>query len=281
MAFKKASKFSKSKKPMKKTYKKTMKKGYKPSGSNKGNYATLIETQQFQVNTNQGEVYSFTLNDYQRAQEVAHAYKYYRLAKVIVKYIPYGNVSSIGGAVALRVPQLYHTVDRVSNMLITPTEEEMLERGIRPIQFTKPFTTSFKPNLLQIAQLETGQPADGAGRPLGFNHMSAQTSYPIFDKWLPTQQSESFDVVPPSTQTGLQELPAASNPYCMRYRGIAYVVDQEGAGVQSCGELQVSAVWEYKGARAIKAVAGELPDIANVGTSSLNAIPINTQPTEY
>lgn len=275
------------KKLIKKTFKRklSMKRGYKPTGSNSGNYATLIETNQFDLSANIGQNYNFTLNDYQRAQEVAHSYKYYRLSKLIVKFIPYANVNSVGaGGVGNRIPQLYATVDRVSNMLTNPDENEMLERGVKSYQFTKSRTIVFKPNLLQIINLEMNQPADGGGRPLGINTISAQNSTPIFNKWLPTQQSESYGQVGVEPQIGITELPMASNPYCLKYYGLTYLLSQQDAPVgTTLGEVHISACWEFKGARGLKGNRpGGLPLIDNQATSSINpAVQINTQPTSY
>lgn len=256
-----------------------------PKGSNKGNYAVLKESFQQTLDGNAGQFFEYTLNDCERGQEVAHAYKYYRLKQVIVKFIPYANINSVGvGAAGNRIPQLYVTVDRVSNMLIAPDETEMLERGVKPHQFTKAKTIAFKPNLCQIIQLEMNQPADGGGHPLGINTVSAQSSYPIFDKWLPTQQSESYGQVGAEPQTGITELPYASNPYCVKYKGLTMLCSQQDAAPEAVlGEIQTTCVWEFKGARHIKGNRpGELPVIDNIPTSSINpAVNINTQPSSY
>ena len=163
--------------------KRSMKRGVK------SDYATLTTTVEDTININQGLSYGFRLNSYERAMEVAHAYKYYRAKKVEVMFVPYSNISQIGGVAASRLPQLYKTVDRVVNMNIAPNEGEMLERGVKPVLFNKLQRLAFKPNLLQLIQLVSNQPADGGNNPLGINVLGAENSYPIFDKWLPTQQS--------------------------------------------------------------------------------------------
>lgn len=262
-----------------------MKKSSMPKGSNKGNYATLIETTEDVLNLNTGDTLLFNLAEYQRAQEVAHAYKYYRLAKVEIDWIPYANVSSLGGAAAQRLPQLYKTVDRVANMNIAPSEDEMLERGIKPTLFKSINTVKFKPNLLQIVQLEVNQPADGAGVPLGVNAISAVNSIPLFDKWLPTQQSIGYPPVPGYAQNGRTLTQPAVNPYALNYYGMSYIVAQEGGtpGV-ACGDIQLRLTWEFKGARALKTVL-PIPFVVTAAeeATSTNTVGViaNTQPTEY
>jgi len=123
-------------------------------------YAKVVEiqeTQLFAVNDNGGNsvgaVMNFCLADYQRPQEVAHAYKYYRASKCEISFIPYFNIAQTGAAAATRLPQLYYGVDRVSNRWIAPTETECLERGMSPKLFTKKRKLAFKPNLLQELNL--------------------------------------------------------------------------------------------------------------------------------
>lgn len=270
---------------MKKMYKKSMKKGYKPTGSNKGNYATLIETYESDLSANIGGSVRTTLGDFQRGMEVAHAYKYYRCAKVDVTFIPFANINSIGGGggAGTRIPQLYRVVDRVNNMEIAETEAEMLERGSRPIMFTRKTSIAFKPSLLQQIQFDVNQPADGGGRPLGITSISALNSTPIFNKWLPTQQSYGYPQAGAPPQTGDTLTQNAVNPYALRYYGLSFFLAQDGAVVgTSLGQIQVRVTWEFKGARAL-ATNVPVPQLpAHPETSSQeNGVVPNTQPTSY
>lgn len=118
----------------------------------KSDYARLVEGVQQVLTLNVDGTYGFnyttSLSEFQRAQEVAHAYKYYRAAKVEIMFVPYANIAALGGAAGTRLPQLYFTVDRVANQWIIPTEEEMIERGISPRLFKKKMVYSWKPSLL-------------------------------------------------------------------------------------------------------------------------------------
>lgn len=262
-----------------------MKKGYRPTGSNKGNYATLIETFETDLSANIGGVVRTTLGDFQRGMEVAHAYKYYRCAKVDVTFIPFANINSIGGGggAGTRIPQLYRVIDRVNNMEIATSEAEMLERGSRPIMFTKKNSISFKPSLLQQIQFDVNQPSDGGGVALGITSLSALNSTPIFNKWLPTQQSYGYAPRPGSYQIGDTLTQNATNPYALRYYGLTWFLSQDGAPVgTSLGQIQVRVTWEFKGARALKTNGPnpQLPAHPETSSQEPGVVP-NTQPTEY
>lgn len=230
-------------------------------------------------------VHTYALSDFQRAQEVAHAYKYYRATKVELMYVPYATMSLTNGALASRMPQLYFTVDRVGNMFINPTESEMNERGVLPKLFKRSYKFSFKPNLLQNVQLETSQPTDGQGLPLGIDAINAINSVPLYNKWLPTQQSYGYSPQPPNQQVGTTQkvIQSASNPYALKYYGAVSVIDIENAGVvEAIGDLFTKITWEFKGPRALKtdAPSEQLPE--SPATSMI--IPgqvANTQPTTY
>lgn len=224
--------------------------------------------------------YTTSLSEYNRAQEVAHAYKYYRCAKIELQFVPYANLSQVGGGVGARLPQLYFSVDRVMNMNITPTEQEMIERGVSPKVWNTKRVYSWKPNLLQSVQLETGQPDDGGGNPLGMDTLSAINSVPLFNKWLPTQQSFGFTRNPPA-QVGLQVSQLASNPYALRYYGAVFVIDQEGGAAQAVGDLISKVTWEFKGPRALKTNAPIALPPVSPATSMLTGAVANTQPTTY
>lgn len=256
-------------------------------------YAKCVEIQETQLiavndvaGNSVGAVVNFCLQDYQRPQEIAHAYKYYRAAKCEISFIPYFNIAQTGGAGATRLPQLYMTVDRLSNRWIAPTENEMLERGVSPRLFTKKKTLSFKPNLLQEISLETRQPGDGGGVPLGVDLAGFQNATAVFNKWLPTQQSFGYQVAPPNGQLNQVLAPNGVNPYALRYHGAAYVPSVEGLapGVPTAvGDIQVKITWEFKGPRSLKTNA-PLPEpnpyVATSSQGNPGAIP-NTQPTTY
>lgn len=230
-------------------------------------------------------IHTYALSDFQRAQEVAHAYKYYRATKVELMYVPYATMSLTNGALASRMPQLYFTVDRVGNMFINPSEAEMNERGVLPKLFKRSYKFSFKPNLLQNVQLETSQPTDGQGLPLGIDAINAINSVPLYNKWLPTQQSYGYSPQPPNQQVGPTQkvIQSASNPYALKYYGAVSVIDIENAGVvEAIGDLFTKITWEFKGPRALKtnAPSEQLPE--SPATSMI--IPgqvANTQPTTY
>ena len=131
-------------------------------------YAKVVEIQEtpfVAINNAGGEsvgaVMNFCLADFQRPQEVAHSYKYYRAAKVEITFIPYFNIAQTNGAGATQLPQLYMTVDRLSNRWIAPTESELLSRGVSPKIFNKKRKLVFKPNLLQGVSLEVSQDNTG------------------------------------------------------------------------------------------------------------------------
>jgi len=225
--------------------------------------------------------YTTSLSEFQRAQEVAHAYKYYRCAKIELQFVPYANVTSVGGAAASRLPQMYFTVDRVANQWMLPTEAEMIERGISPKLFKKKLVYSWKPSLLQNVQIECEQPGDGGGNPLGVQSIGAINSIPLFNKWLPTQQSFGFTNIPPA-MTGQQVVQPAVNPYALRYYGAVFVIDQEGGVSSQIGDLISKVTWEFKGPRALKTAAPTPQVVVSPATSMLTPGTVaNTQPTNY
>lgn len=225
--------------------------------------------------------YTTCLGNFQRAQEVAHAYKFYRCAKIQLEFLPYANLSQVGGGAGARLPQLYFSVDRVSNMNILPSEAEMIERGVSPKVWNTKRVYSWKPNLLQSVSLETEQPGDGGGNPLGIQSLSAINSVPLMNKWLPTQQSFAFTNIPPA-MTGLNVSQLASNPYALRYYGAVFVIDQEGGIAQAVGDLISKVTWEFKGPRALKTNAPVVIP-PNIPTTSMliPGVIANTQPTTY
>lgn len=260
----------------------------------KSDYARLVETTETQVvavnnaaNDSVGGVVSFALADFQRAQEVAHAYKYYRAAKVQITWIPYYNISQVNapGAAGTRLPQLYTTVDRVANKLIAPTESEMLERGVSPKIFNRKRYLSFKPNILQEVNFETNQPAEGGGTGLGINVLGALNSIAVFNKWLPTQQGFGYTALAGSAQIGQQIVPNGINPYSIQYYGAAFVpaIEQIAPGVsQAVGDMQVKITWEFKEPRALKTERPAVPPNPYAATSMTNpGVVANTQPTTY
>lgn len=232
-----------------------------------------------------GAQMSFCLADYQRPQEVAHAYKYYRAAKVEMTFIPYYNISQTQTGVGARIPQLYMSVDRVGNQWIAPTESELLERGISPKMFTKKHKLVWKPNLLQIVDLEVNQPSDGTGKGLGIDVLGAVNSIPLFNKWLPTQQSYGYKA-PAGADAQLNQTiaPKAVNPYALRYYGAVFCASIEGlvSSALQVGDIQVKITWEFKGPRALKTNAPLPEPNPYVATSSqTNGVVPNTQPTTY
>jgi len=252
----------------------------------KSDYARLVEGSQDVLSLNADGTYGYnyttSLSEFQRAQEVAHAYKYYRAAKVELTFVPYANIAQTGGAANLRLPQLYFTVDRVANQYIIPTEEEMIERGVSPRLFKKKMVYSWKPSLLQNVQMEVNQPADGGGNPLGVNIIQAINSVPLFNKWLPTQQSFGYKAGPPSDQIGQTVTQPSANPYALRYYGASFVIDQEGGAAQAIGDLITKVTWEFKGPRALKTNAPGAQAIVSPTTSMMSpGVVANTQPTEY
>lgn len=259
------------------------------SGGRRQDYAKLTEAWEGQILTdvsgNAGYSYTHSLSQFQRAQEVAHAYKYYRCAKVELQFIPYANIANFSGTTATRLPQIYFSVDRVANQGIEPSENEMLERGITPKLFNKKFVFSYRPNLLQNIQMETNQPADGTGQPIGINLINAINSVPLFNKWLPTQQSFGFKANTASgePQTGTEMVQPAVNPYALRYYGSIWLITQEGNNSEvALGDLITKVTWEFKGPRALATSAPTKQETVSQSTSSTTAgVVPNTQPTDY
>lgn len=268
----------------------------RPSVKRTSDYAKVVEIQEtplLAVNNAAGDsvgaVMNFCLADFQRPQEVAHAYKYYRAAKCEITFIPYYNIAQTSGAVATRLPQLYMSVDRLSNRWIAPTETEMLERGISPKLFTKKRKLVFKPNLLQEISLEASQPPSGGPGLTGITAVGFQNATAVFDKWLPTQQSAGYlSVNPPGGGAVIGEntiVPLGTNPYNLRYHGAVYCPAIEGIGTegQAVGDIQVKITWEFKGPRALKTNAPVLepnPYAVSSSQGAAYATP-NTQPTTY
>jgi len=249
-------------------------------------YATVTECVEQPLALNAlgtfGFTYTTSLSEYQRAQEVAHAYKFYRCKKITLEFVPYANIASVGAAGALRIPQFYFQVDRVANHYITPDESEMLERGCKPMMFNRIMKRSWKPSLLQNVQIEVGQSADGAGNPLGINTAGAVNSVPLFNKWLPTQQSYGYTQTPPNAQIGHTMVQPAINPYALRYYGAVFVIDQEGGGAVQIGDLVTKVTWEFKGQRALKTNAPGPQVVVSDATSMINpGVVANSQPTSY
>lgn len=256
-------------------------------------YAKCVEIQETQIvavkdaaGESVGAVMNFCLADYQRPQEIAHAYKYYRASKVEMTFIPYFNVAQTGGANQTQLPQMYMSVDRLSNRWIAPTETECLERGITPKLFNKKLKLTFKPNLVQGISLETRQPADGGGTALGVDLIGYQNGIAVFNKWLPTQQSYGYNVLPPNNQVNQVLSPLGVNPYALRYHGAIYNAAVEGQAANTnfiCGDIQLKVTWEFKGPRALKTNA-PLPEpnpyVVTSSQGNPGATP-NTQQTTY
>lgn len=253
----------------------------------KSDRAVVVEATESPIITNAQGVYTlnFTtqLSEFQRAQEVAHAYKYYRCAKVELIFVPYATFAQTNGTAAARMPQLYYTLDRVNNMWIAPSETEMLERGVSPKLFKHTYKFMYKPNLLQHVQLETGQPRGEAGRGTGIEALNAINSIPLFNKWLPTQQSFGWPYGGvPVSQTTIQLVQPASNPYALKYYGSVAVIDIEGGNDQQIGDLMTKVTWEFKGPRALATNAPVLEPYYSPQTSMINqSVVANTQPTNY
>lgn len=252
----------------------------------KPDYARVVEGSEDVLTLgNNGEfAYNFTtsLSEFNRAQEVAHAYKYYRCAKIELQFVPYANVVQVNAAAAGRLPQMYFTIDRVANQWITPTEAEMIERGVSPKLFKKMYKFSWKPNLLQNVQLEVNQPGDGGNNPLGVNIIGAVNSIPVFNKWLPTQQSYGYKPAPPNSQIGQTITQPSQNPYALRYYGAAFCFSIEGGGAIAIGDLITKVTWEFKGPRALSTAAPTPQVIVSPETSMMTpGVVANTQPTSY
>jgi len=279
---------------VRKAGRKPMRKRVGKSSGSGSDFAKVVEIQETQLQAvndaagnSIGGLITFALADYQRPQEVAHAYKYYRASKCEISFIPYYNISQTStGLNATRLPQLYMSVDRVGNRWMAPTENELLERGVSPRLFTKKMKLSFKPNLLQGISLESGQPAGGQGEPLGMTTLGYQNAIPVFNKWLPTQQSYGYkNAAGPDAQTGSELVPMGQNPYALRYHGAVFVPAIEGlipGTPQPCGDLQIKITWEFKGPRALSGSRPLAEPNTYVATDSTTAgvIP-NTQPTTY
>ena len=263
------------------------------SGKRTSDYAKCVEIQETQIlavkdaaGESVGAVMNFCLADYQRPQEIAHAYKYYRASKVEMTFIPYFNIAQTGGANNTQLPQLYMSVDRLSNRWIAPTETECLERGITPKLFNKKLKLTFKPNLVQGVSLETRQPADGQGTPQGIDLLGYQNGIALFNKWLPTQQSFGYNALPPNAQINQELAPLGVNPYALRYHGAIYNAAVEGQAANTnfiCGDIQLKVTWEFKGPRGLKTNA-PLPEPNPYAVTSSQgnpgAVP-NTQQTTY
>lgn len=235
-----------------------------------------------------GAVMNFCLADFQRPQEIAHAYKYYRAAKVEITFIPYFNIAQTSGAAGTRLPQLYMTVDRLSNRWIAPTETELLSRGVSPRIFTKKHKLVFKPNLLQGVSLEASQNNTGPAL-TGITALGYQNAVALFDKWLPTQQSMGYSSVQVPGGGGTMGentlTPLGVNPYALRYHGASYVPAIEGLGTEptTIGDIQLKVTWEFKGPRALKTNLPQVDPNPYAVTSSQGAAYAtpNTQPTTY
>lgn len=262
------------------------------TGKRTSDYAKVVEIQETPLiatgnaaGESVGAQMSWCLADFQRPQEVAHAYKYYRASKVEITFIPYYNVSQTQTGVGARLPQLYMSVDRVGNQWIALTETECLERGITPKVFNKKCKLSFKPNLLQIVDLEANQPSDGTGKGLGIDVLGAVNSIPLFNKWLPTQQSYGYKApAGPDAQLNQTLMPKAVNPYALRYYGAIFNASIEGLvnSALAVGDIQLKVTWEFKGPRALKTNAPVAEPNPYVATSSqTNGVIPNTQPTTY
>lgn len=258
----------------------------RPTVKRTSDYAVIVEGSEKYIQTDAtgsyGLTYTTSLSDFQRAQEVAHAYKYYRCSKIELQFIPYANFATVGAAGPGRIPQIYFTVDRVANQFIQPNEAEMIERGVSPKIWTRKQVYTWKPNLLQNVQMEVGQPADGTGAPLGVNMIGAINSVPLFNKWLPTQQSFGYTGGLPNPQTGHTMVQPAINPYALRYYGAAVVIDQEFGSAQQIGDLITKVTWEFKGPRALHTNAPTPQTVVSDATSMINpGVVANTQPTNY
>jgi len=262
------------------------------SNNRTSDYAKVVEIQETELvcvtnagGESVGAAMNFTLADFQRAQEVAHSYKYYRAAKCEITFIPYFNIAQTSGGVATRLPQLYYSVDRLSNRWIAPTETECLERGISPKLFTKKRMLRFKPNLLQELNLETNQPSEGGGTGIGVDTVGFLNATAVFDKWLPTQQSFGYSDALPG-QIGQVLAPQGVNPYACRYHGAIFNASIEGfppLTAQAVGDIQLKITWEFKGPRALKTNLPQPepnPVVVTSSQGSAHAVP-NTQPTTY
>lgn len=131
--------------------------------------------------------------------------------------------------------------------------------------------------------MEVNQPSDGTGKGLGIDTIGAVNSVPLFNKWLPTQQSYGYKApAGPDAQLNLTMAQPAINPYALRYYGATFVIDQEGGVGGSIGDIITKVTWEFKGPRALKTndPTPQIP-VSEATDMTTNGVVANTQPTEY
>lgn len=257
------------------------------------NYASCVEVVEdfhaLQPNEGFGLVGNLSVGPFARAKALSKVYKYYRLDKVEVEWIPYYNTfQASADASTVGIPELYACIDRTLNAGRTPTLLEMQERGIRPILMKRgAVKKSFKPSALQMVNLEvtasnlnTVTTIDEINHPgqtiqSAITGIGVQNSTPIFNKWFLTQQTTAATYGNQGSggaYPGLPDLvPPATNPLSLNYYGMIWYIAQVGAtSNKDFGKVLVRYHWSFKGPRSqYESVKGTMEYPIDLSGSSL------------
>lgn len=207
--------------------------------ANKQDRATVIEAMEEVINTGYGGSWlNHQLSECPRAYNVSQNFRFYRLKKVEVEFIPYANLYQPGTS----FPELYLQVDRTQNVpggggisAPVPTKAIMLSRGVLPVKWTSVIKRSYTPSVLRNENFI--QNVHG-GNVISVASIAAT---PVKYKWYTTQ---SQFLGPPGEAASQVE--PSWGPQFLKYFGMAYFVDQPIAPSTSLGTIKTKLHWEFR-----------------------------------
>lgn len=103
---------------------------------------------------------NFALSNSTRAVQVAAAYQYYRIRRVVVKVKPIYDTFQLGANSTVTIPYLYYMIDRHNTFPPNTTVQTLKNAGCVPIRLDdKTRTISFRPSVVNASMVSSGSGA--------------------------------------------------------------------------------------------------------------------------
>lgn len=207
--------------------------------SNAMDRATVVEAYEEAIGVTEGGSWiSHQLSESPRALAVSKNFRFYRLKKVEVEFIPYANIFAGGTA----FPELYLQVDRTQSIVggggisaPVPSKAIMLSRGVMPLKWTSPVRRAYSPSVLRNENFIQNV----SGSVLS---VASIASTPVKYKWYTTQSQ----FLGPTNNAASQVEPSWGPQY-LKYFGMAYFVDQALAAPGAVlGTVKTKLHWEFR-----------------------------------
>jgi len=117
-----------------------------PAIAGKGQYATCIETHDLGVLlSNAGQLNTFTLSQFPRAQQMAALFSWYKAVKVTYSYEPLYNTFQESVGAPIGKPYILTMMNRTQEVL-TANYPSLLRAGARPLTLTNKHVVTYRPN---------------------------------------------------------------------------------------------------------------------------------------